>query len=257
MRWSRRAGAVPASFVRALARAIAAWKQPTRGEVAQQSRWAKLPDMVERASDLVALYQLSYALFLPAFQRELLAPAAQAAVEDGLSVAMRSRLAAEIEGRSALAAISVLEQRLFLGERLLRDTDAASMAASIEVRLPLVDEGVRHAAYAMPERERYAPIGTKPALRKAGLAGLDPALFDRPKAGFVLPFDRWLKARLGQAIHDTMSDPVLVAPTGLHPPAVARLWRAYRDGAPGIYWTRIWAIYVFIRWCHRHGVAAA
>src|SRR6185437_9743879 len=58
---------------------------------------------------------------------------------DGLPAPMHSRLLFETHSKSNLAAISTMEQRLFLGERLLPDTDATSMAASIEVRLPLVD----------------------------------------------------------------------------------------------------------------------
>jgi asparagine synthase (glutamine-hydrolysing) len=35
---------------------------------------------------------------------------------------------------------------------------------------------------------------------------------------------------------------------------VAQLWAAFQDGAPGLYWSRVWALYVLIRWCHRHRV---
>lgn len=251
LRWSERAAILPAGAVQLAARAIAAWKQPSRGPIPQQTRWAKLPDMAARGNDLLRLYQLSYALFLPRFQRALLGEQAQA-VSDGLPEALRDRLRAETAGRAPLEAISVLEQRLFLGERLLRDTDAASMAASIEIRVPLVDVEVTRAANRLPGPLRYRPVGSKPLLRRLGLAGLDPALFDRPKAGFVLPFDRWLRAGLGKVIDDTMRDPQQVRAVGLDAGAVTALWRAYQSGAPGIYWTRIWAIYVFIRWCHRH-----
>lgn len=251
LRWSERAEMLPAGAVQLAARAIAAWKQPSRGAVPQQTRWAKLPDMATRGNDLLHLYQLSYALFLPDFQRSLLGDRGQA-VSDGLPDALRERLRAETAGLPPLESISVLEQRVFLGERLLRDTDAASMAASIEIRVPLVDVEVARAAYRLPGPLRYQPVGSKPLLRRLGLSGLDPALFNRPKAGFVLPFDRWLRAGLGKVIDETMSDPKQVRAVGLDAGTVAALWRAYQAGAPGIYWTRIWAIYVFIRWCHRH-----
>jgi hypothetical protein len=41
---------------------------------------------------------------------------------------------------------------------------------------------------------------------------------------------------------------------GLNPDAVQRLWRSFLDGAPGMYWSRVWSVYVFIRWCHRNRV---
>ena len=45
-----------------------------------------------------------------------------------------------------------------------------------------------------------------------------------------------------------------VQAAGLSPPAVLRLWQAFQSGARGLYWSRIWAIFVLVRWCQRHGV---
>jgi asparagine synthase (glutamine-hydrolysing) len=226
--------------------------QPSRGPMPQQTRWAKLPEMVRCGDDLLSLYQLAYALFLPDFQRQLLGCATTDALIDGLPAAMRSRLSLEMGSRSALAAISVMEQRLFLGERLLRDTDTASMASSIEIRLPLVDQLLLENVSRLRDRERYHPVAKKSVLRRIGLRGLDAALFDRPKTGFVLPYNRWLRMGVGKVMDGIMRDPMAVKPTGLNPEAVRRLWQAFLDGAPGVYWSRVWAIYVFIWWCHRH-----
>ncbi|MGO8972891.1 MAG: asparagine synthase (glutamine-hydrolyzing) [Steroidobacteraceae bacterium] len=252
MRLSRQARWVPVGMRTALGRIVASVMQPSSGTIPQQTRWAKLPEMVRRADDPLALYQLSYALFLPDFQRQLFGGPLNEAVADGLPAAMRARLEFETRLRSALSAISVMEQRLFLGERLLRDTDAASMSASIEIRLPLVDQILLEHVDRLPDRDRFNPIGAKSILRRVGLRGLDPALFDRPKSGFVLPYDRWLRSGLGKMIDGTMRDPEAIRPTGLNPRAVGQLWQAFLDGSPGLYWSRVWAIFVFVRWCHRH-----
>jgi asparagine synthase (glutamine-hydrolysing) len=250
--WSRRMSWIPSALRDTLARLVAYVMQPSMGAIPQQTRWAKLPEMVRRKSDLLSMYQMAYALFLPDFQQQLLEGATKNAVVDGLPHPMRSRVLREIRSRSALAAISVMEQRLFLGERLLRDTDAASMSASIEVRLPLVDQVLIAAVDGLSDRDRYHPLLRKSMLRRIGLRGLDPKLFKRPKTGFVLPFDRWIKTGLGKVMDETMRDPAAARPAGLNSEAVRRLWQAFLDGAPGLYWTRIWALYVFIRWCHRH-----
>ena len=84
------------------------------------------------------------------------------------------------------------------------------------------------------------------------MRGLDPALFNRPKKGFVLPYEKWLRMRVRRIVDQTMRDPTAVKPTGLNPEAVRQLWQAFLDSAPGVYWSRVWAVYVFIRWCHRH-----
>ncbi len=134
-----------------------------------------------------------------------------------------------------------MEQRLYLGERLLRDSDAASMASSLEMRLPLVDQILFEAVDRLPESTRYRPLGAKAILRRVGLRGLDPALFDRPKRGFELPYARWIRRGLGEAMDQTMRDPGAIARAGLQPQAVERLWRAF---------------YVLIHWCHRNKVYA-
>lgn len=244
---------LPKSVQMAAAQGVAALTR-RGGGFPPQTRWSKLPEMIRRQDELIGLYQMAYALFLPDTQRQLLSKAVRSTLADGLSSAMRDRLAAETRNRSALSAISVMEQRLFLGERLLRDTDAASMAASIETRLPLVDQVLLTHVDRLPNDARYSPIRSKTMLRRIGLRGLDPALFDRPKSGFVLPYDRWLRGGLGSEIDGTMRDDQAVRRAGLEPTAVARLWQAFLDGAPGLYWSRVWAIFVLVRWCHRHDV---
>jgi asparagine synthase (glutamine-hydrolysing) len=253
-RWSRCAAWVPRGLQVAAA-TLATWPlRRSGGAVPPQTRWAKLPEMVRHGDDLLALYQLAYALFLPGFQRELLAPGFVEALADGLPLAMRQRVIAETGGRTPLSAISVMEQRLFLGERLLRDNDVASMASSLEQRVPLVDQVLYESVDRLPDQARYRPLGRKAMLRRIGLRGLDQALFERPKSGFVLPFNRWIRRGLKDAIDQTLRDPQASAPAGLDPTAVERLWRAFLDGAPGMYWSRVWSVYVFVRWCHRNRV---
>ncbi len=254
-RWLRRFRAVPRELLVAAASLGTFPLRRSGGAVPPQTRWAKLPEMVRRGDDLQGLYQLAYALFLPEFQRELLSEPVNGAIIDGLPSALGERLRSETRLRSPLSAISVMEQRLFLGERLLRDNDAASMAASLEQRVPLVDQVLFESVDRLPDQQRYHPIGRKALLRRIGLRGLDPALFDRPKSGFVLPFDRWIRRGLRKTMDETLRDPAAVKPAGLDPSAVARLWQAFLDGAPGMYWSRVWALYVLIRWSQRNGVS--
>jgi asparagine synthase (glutamine-hydrolysing) len=253
-RLARRAAWVPRSLQVAAANLASRFLCRSGETVPPQTRWAKLPEMVRHGDDPLTLYQLAYALFLPRFQRELLAPGFANALADGLPLTMRQRLTAETRARTPLSAISVMEQRLFLGERLLRDNDAASMASSLEQRVPLVDQVLFESVDQVADQARYRPLGRKSMLRRIGLRGLDPGLFERPKSGFVLPFDRWIRRGLKDVMDHTLRDPQAIAPAGLDPAAVERLWRAFCDGAPGMYWSRVWSVYVLIRWCHRNRV---
>ena len=253
--WLSRLRWVPRGALAQGASVLSAGLAGRGGPLPPQSRWAKLPEMVGRGTDLLALYQLAYALFLPDFQRQLVRADLAPPLANGLTPAMHDLLREEISERSPLSAISVLEQRIFLGERLLRDNDSASMAASIEQRLPLVDRVLFETVDGLDDSTRYAPVGHKALLRRIGLRGLDPALFARPKTGFVLPFDRWIRQGLSASVDDVLRDSAAVSAAGLEPAAVMRLWNAYRDGAPGLYWSRVWALYVLVRWCQRHGIS--
>jgi asparagine synthase (glutamine-hydrolysing) len=94
-------------------------------------------------------------------------------------------------------------------------------------------------------------------LRNIGLQGLDASLFDRPKSGFVLPFDKWIRKGLTKTMADTMLSPSLCRSVGLNPETVAKLWQAFQSGQSGLYWSRVWAIFMLLRWCERHGVKLA
>jgi asparagine synthase (glutamine-hydrolysing) len=255
-RLARLSGMLPVALKEAGASTISKLLNQTGRAFPPQTRWAKLPDVIRNDDDILGLYQLAYALFLPSFQSELLLqPLASSKSSIGLPLSMREQLLKETRGKSSLEAISILEQRLFLGERLLRDTDAASMAASIETRLPLVDQRILTKANCLPEELRFQPLRRKELLRRIGLKGLPPQLFNRPKSGFELPFDQWMRSTLGDAIGETFNDRDAVRSAGLNPNAVLRLWNAFRTGTPGLYWSRVWALYVLVRWCRRHQVS--
>jgi asparagine synthase (glutamine-hydrolysing) len=254
--WARRLRPVPMGLKLMAARAAAAVATGRgRGSAIPQTRWAKLPDMIRCDGDWLGLYQHAYALFLPEFQERLLANRDIAVgMHHGLGPELQAELRRDIAGRSSLDTISALEQRLYLTERLLRDTDAASMAVSLETRLPLVDRAVLDVVERLPDNVRFSPVGRKQLLRTVGLDGIDPALFEHPKQGFVLPFDTWIRRSLGAAMDDTMRDERLARAVGLDSATVVKLWQAYQQGAPGLYWNRVWAIYVLMNWCLRHDV---
>ena len=233
--------------------AVKSKRSKKTASLGSQQNWAKLPDVARAGGDVLKLYQLTYALFLPDFQRELLAlDGAQTAY--GLPDETRQWLRSEIHQHSAVESAAILETRLFVGERLLRDADTVSSALAFELRSPLADPRLIAALSRLPVERKFLPVGYKPLLRKYGLEGVDPRLYDRPKSGFVLPFDRWIRENLGNVMEQTMRDRQACAAAGLRHEAVARLWETFVQGGEGIYWNRVWALYVLIRWCQRHGL---
>lgn len=254
-RVAERLRGVPEPILGRLARVATRLKTGRASEVPPQTRWGKLADALGTGGDLLALYQVSYGLFTRELSRGL-ALRPDDGVEWGLDPSAAAELRALIAGEPELHAISQLELSSFIGERLLRDTDAASMAVSLEVRVPLLDHVVVETVARLPEPARFAPLRKKALLKKLVSKELDPSIFDRPKAGFELPLAVWCKKGLGPELSDTFRDVVHAYRLGLDGEAVGRLWRAFEKGGPGIYWSRVWALFVLMRWCREHGVTA-
>jgi len=223
-----------------------------------QTRWGKLADVARAARDTLSLYQVSYALFTRDTQAVLAANVVRQAQQQqqyGLPSQVAGAWRQRIQGSELLHAISVLELSSFIGERLLRDTDAASMAVALEVRVPLLDHVLAETVAGIDPARRFSPALKKQLLRDVALASLDPAIFDRPKSGFVLPIDRWARQRLQPQMQAAFGDAALARRVGLRDETLRTLWRSFADGRPGLYWSRVWAIYVLLSWCQIHDVS--
>lgn len=246
-------GWLPDTLLRTAGRTAAQLLMGRPSTVYPQTRWGKLHDALATRGDMVALYQTSYGLFTREFMDSLLLSGRDQTVW-GLEPELAGQFAERIAGESELAAISSLEMASFLGERLLRDTDAASMAVSLEVRVPLLDHEFVEALVQVPDMQRFHPLRKKSLLRSMVAKQLDPALFDRDKAGFELPLAVWCRRLLSSRLRATFQDINLAHAIGLNAETVNRLWRAFEQGDPGVYWSRVWSIYVLMTWCRRHSV---
>ena len=166
------------------------------GAVRPQVRWAKLEHMLAQTGRL-ELYQLSYALFVPEFLEELCDDHPSNAMYFGLPAERAHQLSEWTREAPDLHAISSLELACFLGDRLLPDTDAASMAVSLEVRVPLLDHRIVELISHVELSRRFKPLRKKQLLRDLALADFPPSFFDRPKSGFELPLGKWCRQELG------------------------------------------------------------
>ncbi|MEX2217576.1 MAG: asparagine synthase (glutamine-hydrolyzing) [Phycisphaerales bacterium] len=254
--WSRRLSLVPGWAAGPAARALSRLRARSLAAVPPQTRWGKLADALATRGDLAELYQVGYGLFTADFAGRLSLNGHACGAEMGLPPARAREVHEMVAGRSALSAISALELDLYLGERLLRDTDAASMGVSLEVRVPLLDHEFVEAVCAVDDRSRFQPLMKKSLLHKAAMPELPEAMFDRPKAGFELPLEVWCGRTLRGTVGSMLSDAAACEGAGLSPGSVASFWRAYDTGVRGLYWTRVWALFILLWWCREHRVEA-
>ncbi|HEX5997989.1 MAG TPA: asparagine synthase-related protein, partial [Hyphomicrobiaceae bacterium] len=141
-------------------------------------------------------YLLRRGLFMPWELGEVLS---RQTIAEGLRRLAPQRLIADAikpHPRSAHARVAVLEASLYMRNQLLRDTDWASMAHSVEVRVPLVDRILlrRVAEAAAMTRHAWAGI-PKAALALSPRQALPDRILDRPKTGFTTPIAQWLQTR--------------------------------------------------------------
>lgn len=256
-KYSRHLGCVPDRIKRLLIKAAIRTMSGRSGEIPPQTRWGKLSDVLSTKGDLLELYQIAYSLFTSDLAEQLVTDAVRGAtdVHHGLVASQRGELTELLRNAPTLHGISALELSLFVGERLLRDTDMASMRASVEIRVPLLDHVVIETTANVDESRRFQPVGDKQLLRKLALGRLDPEIFNRPKKGFTLPIEVWMRDTLQGEIDSVFANRALCESAGLNHGTVNRLWRAYKSGAPGIYWTRVWAIFALLRWLQTNRVS--
>jgi asparagine synthase (glutamine-hydrolysing) len=186
-RASRRIGRLPGL--------AAAW--PGLSRLASRDR-PKLPGLLRYGGSRAGAYFLRRGLFLP---EELPALLGREAAEEGLRRCDPVAAAAGALGDPATAGLGRpgedpwidvhrLETALYMRHQLLRDADWASMAWSVELRVPLADAWLRrHLAAA-----RFEPARSqgKAALVRQVAPELPAELFERPKTGFYIPVLEWL-----------------------------------------------------------------
>ncbi len=149
--------------------------------------------------------------------------------------------------------ISQLELKGYMTNTLLRDTDAMSMAHSLEVRVPFVDTKIVDYVLSLPGEWKVGETN-KPLLADA-LSDLLPRDFlARPKMGFTLPFEKWLQQTLRTEVSSVLTDPIRF--TGLNSHAVEQVWNNFLQKPRAGGWSRPWSLYVLAKWCEINEVTA-
>lgn len=151
----------------------------------------KMAGMLEYGGTYAGAYLLNRGLFMPFELKGLLDDDFIAAGLARLSPVRRLRdEALQPMPTSPIARVASLESCQYMRNQLLRDTDWAGMAHSLEIRTPFVDSKLlRRVAPVMATIE--ARIG-KEALGAAPTLPLPDAVTKRPKTGFMVPTERWL-----------------------------------------------------------------
>lgn len=159
----------------------------------------------------------------------------------------RERVWCELPGISALLLSDQLD---YLPGDSLAKVDRASMAVSLETRLPLLDHRLVEFSWRVPETMKRRD-GKSKWLMRAVLDGFVPrALTDRKKMGFTVPVDRWLSGSLREWAHEALRSAAFRDLMGERHALVLDAWERYATlRRPSGY--QIWALVVLAAWCNQ------
>ena len=190
-------------------------------------RWAKrfmtFADLPEEAR-----FRRSYTLYDPDDLASLVGPDLESQVADVIDE--HSAVYNDNELSDEINRMCLADSRLFMAGLNLTYTDRASMAASVEVRVPFIDPVVARAAFSIPGREKIRGGTQKAALKTAAESWLPAEIVHRPKASFGAPLRAWVRNDLRELISDVLVGGELVQAGMLRRQALLNLIAAEQAG---------------------------
>jgi len=157
---------------------------------------------------------------------------------------------------STFARISFAEARTYMHDVLLRDTDQMSMSHALEVRVPLLDHQLVELVTSLPDAHKVSNDTPKSLLVDSLGSLLPREIVDRPKQGFTLPFDPWMRGPLRQFCEERLGDRGLAGRSILKPQVVKQLWQSFVQGSGSVSWSRLWVLIALETWLERNSINA-
>jgi asparagine synthase (glutamine-hydrolysing) len=137
--------------------------------------------------------------------------------------------------------------RSYLPGDLLVKADIATMSNSLELRSPLLDVNVVEWGLSLPDNFRIRGLETKRLLKDVARSLVSAELIDRPKMGFGIPLEAWLRGPLKEWADDLLNEKAIKESGMLNPKGVKQKWEEHISGKRNWHY-QLWAILMFQAW---------
>jgi asparagine synthase (glutamine-hydrolysing) len=148
---------------------------------------------------------------------------------------------------SASEAQAMFDLKYYLPDDLLVKVDRATMKYSLETRVPLLDYRIIEFALNLPEKFKQKGDISKFILKETLYDYLPKSYFERPKAGFSIPMNDWLRTDLKYLIDDFLNEPLIMEAGFVNYDVVKDLIQRWTLKEPHLY-NRIWTLIVLHKW---------
>jgi len=142
-----------------------------------------------------------------------------------------------------------IDQITYLPGDNLAKVDRASMAVSLETRLPLLSHEIVDLSWRIPVSMKVRNKTSKWALRQVLYKYVPPELIERPKMGFSVPIDRWLRGELRDWAEDLLTTIDHAAYGLLKKEPILKIWNEHISGRRD-HSHRLWTVLMFLSWNH-------